>query len=88
MVGLALSITLGGVVILQLPQLPGLGMLSMLVPAALFGITLLGLRVLSGFTLGLWLTAAIATREVDLRIPTGTQAEMVMTSCLLRCLTQ
>lgn len=78
MVGLALSITLGGVVILHLPQLPGLGMLSMLVPAAIFGITSPGLRFLSGFTLGLWLTAATATREMDLRIPTGTKAEMVV----------
>jgi competence protein ComEC len=78
MVGLALSITFGGVVILHLPQLPDLGMLSMLVPAALFGITSPGLRILSGFALGLWLTAATATREMDLRIPTGTKAEMVV----------
>ena len=76
MVGLALSITLGGVVILHLPQLPALGMLSMLVPVALFGITMPGLRVLSGFVLGLWLTAVTATREMDLRIPTGPRAEM------------
>ena len=78
MVGLALSMTFGGVVILHLPHLPDLGMLSMLVPAAIFGCTSPRLRVLSGFTLGLWLTAATATREMDLRIPTGTQAEMVV----------
>ena len=78
MVGLALSMTFGGVVILHLPHLPDLGMLSMLVPAAIFGFTSPRLRVLSGFTLGLWLTAATATREMDLRIPTGTQAEMVV----------
>ena len=78
MVGLALSMTFGGVVILHLPQLPDLGMLSMLVPATIFGCTSPRLRVLSGFTLGLWLTAATATREMDLRIPTGTQAEMVV----------
>ncbi len=78
MVGLALSMTFGGVVILHLPQLPDLGVLSMLVPAAIFGFTSPRLRVLSGFTLGLWLTAATATREMDLRIPTGTRAEMVV----------
>ena len=71
MVGLALAMTLGGVVILHLPQLPGLGMLSMLVPAAIFGVTSPRLRLLSGFTLGLWLTAATATREMDLRIQPG-----------------
>jgi len=78
MPGLALTFTLGGVVILYLPQLPDLGLLSMLVPAALFGITSPGLRILSGFALGLWLTAATATREMDLRIPTGTKAERVV----------
>ena len=78
MVGLALSITLGGVVILHLPQLPNLGMLSMLVPATIFGISSPRLRVLSGFTLGLWLTGLTATREMNLRIPAGTQAEMVV----------
>lgn len=78
MVGLALSITLGGVVILHLPHLPDLGMLSMLVPAAIFGLTSPVLRPLSGFTLGLWLTAATATREMDLRVPQGPQAEMVV----------
>jgi len=78
MVGLALSMTFGGVVILHLPQLPDLGMLSGLVPAAIFGLTLPRLRALSGFALGLWLTAATATREIDLRIPTGKQAEMVV----------
>ena len=39
MVGLALSLTFGGLVILRLPQLPDLGMLSMRVPAAIFGVT-------------------------------------------------
>ncbi len=78
MVWLALSMTLGGVVILHLPQLPNLGRLSMLVPAAIFGVTSPRLRVLSGFTLGLWVTAATATREMDLRIPTGKPAEQVV----------
>ncbi len=79
MVGLALSITVGGVVILHLPQLPDLGMLSILVPAALFGICLPRLRVLGGFVLGLWLTAATATQEMERRIPTGSQVETVVT---------
>ena len=78
MVGFALSLTLGGVVILHLPQLPDLGMLSMFVPAAIFGISLPGLRALCGFALGIWLTAATATQELSLRIPAGPQTEMVV----------
>ena len=78
MVELALSLTFGGVVILHLPQLPDLGMLSMLVPAAIFGVTFPRLRVLSGFFLGLWMTAATVTREMDLRNPTGKRDEVVV----------
>ena len=50
----------------------------MLVPATIFGISSPRLRVLSGFALGLWLTGLTATREMNIRIPAGTQAEMVV----------
>ena len=71
MVGFALSITLGCVVILRLPHIPDLGALSVLVPIAIFGITRPPLRHLSGFVLGGWLSASVITHEMVLRISPG-----------------